>query len=51
MIDWFCWLLLLVGLLLMSGSRFLHRRIGMPTPAWLALGAVALSIGLWRLHI
>ena len=51
MIDWFCWLLLLVGLLLMGGSRFLHRRIGMHTAVWLTLGAVVLLLGLWRLHI
>jgi len=49
MIDWFCWLLIVVGLVLTGGSRFLHRRIGMPTAAWLIIGAAMLAIGLWRL--
>jgi hypothetical protein len=37
-IDWLCWLLLLIGLLLAIGSRFLHRRMGLPRAAWLAIG-------------
>ena len=49
MIDWFCWILILVGLILMGCSRILHRRIGMPTAAWLIIGAAILAVGLWRL--
>ena len=49
MIDWFCWLLILVGLALIGSSRFLHRRIAVPTAAWLIIGAAILALGLWRL--
>jgi hypothetical protein len=48
MIDWFCWLLILAGLLLMLGSRLLHRNIGMPAAAWLVVGVVILLFGIWR---
>lgn len=50
LIDWFCWLLILVGVLFASGSRFLRRRIGFPAAAWLIVGAVIALVGLMRLH-
>lgn len=50
MIDWFCWIAIVVGLVLMIGSRFLHRKIGMPTVAWLIIGAGILAFGVWRLQ-
>jgi hypothetical protein len=46
MIDWFCWLLLLVGLGLAIGSRTLHRRIGMPTAVWATIGVLIALIGI-----
>ena len=49
MIDWFCWLLLLVGLVLIIGSRTLHRRIGMPTAVWAAVGGLVALVGIFLL--
>ena len=49
MVDWFCWLLILAGLILLGSSRLLHRRTGVPLAAWLIIGAVMLGFGVWRL--
>lgn len=51
MIDWFCWLLLLIGSLFIVGSRFLHRRIGMPAAVWLVIGGVIALVGVLRLDL
>lgn len=44
MIDWFCWILLLVGLVIVFTSGFLHRKTRLPVLSWRILGLVLIVL-------